>query len=1012
MDKSKSKKKDVKASGGTKVTKKKATTQKKATDNKSSKKKKGAKNKGARDENNDLELQNKAETPSLSVIEQKENQKLEEKLNQPLTKKKLPPIVKKVNDPNNNENNEIEDDLGQEEEVKEDEKIEENKENKEKAETVELSIGTPYFYNITGLNTDLDEKNKKINEENSYQEKYKITLKDLLNNLNEVLAKNVELLYSEEEEETKKQKQENLIYLQNVLYSYEERVKDSIEKNKRYKEQYESLLKKDSNIKIENAKEYEALIEEKKINNNNLNKEIIKLKSESFVEKHKFKANNFKVYSSADELQKLSQKKAECISKIVKSKKSISTYQKELANLEASLENKKKEKNYFNAKVEEDLNRLKEDLTGNEDEILERIENDKTFILRKLILQEKVNSVFKPQSPKLNDQKRLLIKKSLEPINRKAIRYDVSSTYNSRRYNIVSKVKSPIKAKVNTRGDIFEDDLSNIEYDKLTEYEYRELENKLEQGADVIKRLDKSIAEAQKMYSRKLKDIKATLDENSKKLSTRKKENDLLKSGIDDLMKIYELTEKEAKINNSNLNSNNLYNSTKDKNNNNNDEKELESHKEYLSPEYYQSNKNKKEKDRALIPTHSNNDLIGNDSLGLNIDGDQVGNKLNNIKFPDLSNIEEDKGDKMIINNNNNQYDRSKAIDDIKKKYNIKKSNIEDIDNLGIDENDLNFNDENEDKLRKEQDQDNAGKKEMEEGEMMDKESEDEKKFFKEHEKIMKGEEEEGQFEPPIDNEIKIDNNNENNGNENNNVEGNNNEDENQLNENENEKRDQDEVNYKKNDEKENEEKKDENKRGTKYEPEQQHLVDIEIEPTKKENDDNLKDEINDIEKKDDEVEDNNANNENEKNENENEINEEIKNKKEEENEINNDADNQDSIKELDINEKETNEENKELEENNQNEEKKENEEKEEKEKEEEEEKKEIMHEENNENEIKTENENENKKEDNNEENNEQEAKEENNEGQKEVEENKTGLKLETNQNKENIEEKQISNKM
>ena len=373
MEKSKGKKKDGKASGGTKVTKKKTTTQKKTTDNKSPKKKKGTKNKGARDENNDLELQNKAETPSLSVIEQKENQNLEEKLNQPLTRKKLPPIVKKVNDPNNNENNEIEDYLGQEEEVKEDEKIEENKENKEKAETVELSIGTPYFYNITGLNNDLDEKNKKINEENSYQEKYKITLKDLLNDLNEVLAKNVELLYSEEAEETKKQKQENLIYLQNVLYSYEQRVKDSIEKNKRYKEQYESLLKKDSNIKIENAKEYEALIEEKKINNNNLNKEIIKLKSESFAKKHKFKENNLKVYSSADELQKLSQKKAECISKIVKSKKSISTYQKELANLEATLENKKKEKNYFNAKVEEDLNRLKEDLTGNEDEILERI---------------------------------------------------------------------------------------------------------------------------------------------------------------------------------------------------------------------------------------------------------------------------------------------------------------------------------------------------------------------------------------------------------------------------------------------------------------------------------------------------------------------------------------------------------------------------------------------------------------------------------------------------------------
>ena len=173
------------------------------------------------------------------------------------------------------------------------------------------------------MNADLDEKNKKINEENSYQEKYKITLKNLLNDLNEVLAKNLEVLYSEENEETKKQKEQNMIYLQNVLYSYQQRVKDSIEKNKRYKEQYESLLKKDNSLKIENAKEYEALIEEKKINNSELNKQIIKLKSQSFKRKHEFKEDKFKVYNSAGELQKLSQKKADYISKIAKSKKSL-----------------------------------------------------------------------------------------------------------------------------------------------------------------------------------------------------------------------------------------------------------------------------------------------------------------------------------------------------------------------------------------------------------------------------------------------------------------------------------------------------------------------------------------------------------------------------------------------------------------------------------------------------------------------------------------------------------------
>jgi len=44
------------------------------------------------------------------------------------------------------------------------------------------------------------------------------------------------------------------------------------------------------------------------------------------------------------------------------------------------------------------------------------------------------------------------------------------------------------------------------------------------------------------------------------------------------------------------------------------------------------------------------------------------------MKFPDLSNIEEDRADKNIIINN--EFDRSKAIEDIKKKYNIKKNDL------------------------------------------------------------------------------------------------------------------------------------------------------------------------------------------------------------------------------------------------------------------------------------------------------------------------------------------------
>ncbi len=747
---------------------------------KSSKKKKTIKNKSTKEvnqnNNNNENNQNNAGGAEISVVEQKENaddiKNLEDKLNQPLSKKYLPPIQKN--------NNEI-DNENEQQDIKEEEKIEEKVEVKQK---VEMSIGTPHFYDVKGLKNVLEEKNKKINQENNEQEKYKLSLNNLLNDLNKILSENIELLYNDEEDENKKKKQEKINYLQNVLYTYQMQSKDTKEKNKSYKQHYEILLKRDENTQKESLIEYEALIEEKKNDNNILNKKIIELKTKSRKDNIELKAfsgnvKNQNINNLTNELKTLHIKKAEYFSKLNKNKKTLVICQKELNNLKEKYDENKKNNKYFNARIEEEINRLNDDLTGTEEEIYNKVENDKTFIQKKIAHQEKVNSLFKLSG----DPKKLKLRKgnSLEPLARKAIRYDVRSGYNTRRMNIVAKNKNPIeiayeknktKENVNSNKNILEeDDLSNINYNTLTDYEYRELLIKKEHYNDVTIKLEKSIKEAQKMYIRRIKEIKITLDDNSKKLSTRKQENELLKCEIADLNKILALTEEEAKINNNNYNNKNITNNTKMKNNNL-DEKELESHKEYLSPEYYQTNKNKKEKDKTLIPTHSNNDLTGNEILndlkGMNmegaaqgvslIDGQGGGRKLSNLgmKFPDLSNIEEDKGDKMI--NNNVEFNRSKAIDDIKKKYNIKKSNIEDnnINDIEIDDNELNFDEVNEEKLRKEQE--NIRKKEIEDRERLAKELEDEKKFFKEHENILKGKEER-QFEPPIDNDVGIENN-------------------------------------------------------------------------------------------------------------------------------------------------------------------------------------------------------------------------------------------------------------
>ena len=626
MDKSKTKKKTSKS--GAKTSKKKTTTKK---TEKSSKKKKTSKK-------NAVEEEQEQEQENIEVIEQKEKNEdeeeyLKEKLNQPLSKKKLPPIEKNgdIQDLDNLSDKEL-----NENDVKLEEKNIENQENKEEIpetkepiEKIETSVGTPFFYDIGGLKSDVEAQNNKINEENISQEKYKLSLNNLLNDLNKLLSENVEILYDEGDDEVKRQKEEKINYLRNVLYTFQHQMKEVKEKNKTYKQHYELLQKKDEIVINKSTKEFEALIEEKKNDNNNLNKKISELKQTSQLRRKKLEAysENVKypqdINNLSNQLKTLLKKKADYFSKLNKEIKTLSICKKELETLENFYDKKKKEKNFMNPKIEEDIRRLKEDLTGNESEIYNKVQNDEAFIIKKQIHQEKMNNIFKtPVITKPQDAKKMKLKKgtSLEPLTMKAIRYDVRSGYNSRRMNIVAKNKSPGQntyEKNNTSNTnalkkdniLEEEDLSNINYNNLTDFEYRELLTKKEHCYDVTQRLEKSIKEAAKMYTRKIKEIKITLSENSKKLSERKEDNTKLESEIEDLKRILSLTEEEAKLNGmnnvNNINNNKL--SEKIGNKNNLDEKELESQKEYLSPEYYQSNKNKKSMEKKVL---SNNDLI------------------------------------------------------------------------------------------------------------------------------------------------------------------------------------------------------------------------------------------------------------------------------------------------------------------------------------------------------------------------------------------------------------------
>ena len=191
------------------------------------------------------------------------------------------------------------------------------------------------------------------------------------------------------------------------------------------------------------------------------------------------------------------------------------------------------------------------------------------------------------------------------------------------------------------------------------------------------------------MYQRKIKDMNLDVEKSQNKLTAKQSENNLLQIEFDNLSKLLTIKEKENLLIYEQNNNKNIKNRNKNKSTTE-EEHELQSQKQYLSPENYTINNNnlinqKTTKEKTLIPSNINTDTTRNEILTdlkainpQNLD-DQIQDsetmrknnlsKTNNnivMKFPNLSNIEENVNDNL-----NNEEQRNKIIEDIKKKYNI-----------------------------------------------------------------------------------------------------------------------------------------------------------------------------------------------------------------------------------------------------------------------------------------------------------------------------------------------------
>ena len=583
-------------------------------------------------------------------------------------------------------------------------KVERNshKENIVKSDTC---AGTcSYQDNIQDLKDEINNKTKLILKLSDEQNECKEQLNSLLTKLNSLIVEHSEFLHKEQSEfEEFGEDKDNIYELSFQLDQKQKNLNITKNKKKILKQQYELLNNKEKNL---NSDTIEKSIDKIRNENNELFNQIKKLKSKTKLEEKKIKKgkNITDINQVFAEFKTFESKKHETFVKYSTNCKLIETCIKEFENLQKVYLNEKQTRNYFNAKIEEEINRLKDDLKPNKEEIIKRIENDNTFIIKKIVHNEKVReNIFKvPIEYKpinFTRVKGLRKRTSLEKINKIKLNRPNHSG-KGRRINIFAKdiKRNAIEANNNnikkekSEIEINKDDKN---YDELSDYEYREMLGKKVYFNDILSKLEKSAKEATKMYQRKIRDMNIVIEKNENRLKSKKNENALLKIEIDNLSKLLAITEEEHKL----MNDQNIPNLT-NKNSKNitltaQTEKELESQKEYLSPEYYPNEKNysaipKITKEKSVTQTNTNTDVtrneILNDLKALNSqnlddpiqDSESLRkNKLNNVtmKFPDLSNIEEN----VSASNLNNEEERNKIIDDIKKKYNLN-SNEENYD--------------------------------------------------------------------------------------------------------------------------------------------------------------------------------------------------------------------------------------------------------------------------------------------------------------------------------------------
>ena len=415
---------------------------------------------------------------------------------------------------------------------------------------IETKVGTPHLDLTKHLKVKIKETQNNINNLSDLKIRYTNQLKNIIQKLTIVL--------NDFQESPEQKERIRLLYL--ILNIVKKNNEECINRNALLKKEYTTLFNRNNYDPIKRINEFRTKIDISKNENLDMQSQIKELKNNNLKKRHQLRLfalnqkNDFNIVNLSNELHSSNNEKQKVLNIFKDKKKVIYNYIIKFKNLYNDYEENKKQninQSLFNSnKIEKDINILKCDLSGDEDEIIKKIMNRKMMIFTEVLFPSNLSKNNTLKNKQIKKMQRSGSAQNIQTIKRPFFENNNKISSLKKKILFINQNELPnimdMKHFNSNKNKVVKDNeknnSQNITNSDVNDKSFYEINNKKEYYNNIIKKLDYSIREVENMYKRKKAQAQEELNQNLNKFKNLEKENKLIKNEIDNLYKILSIT--------------------------------------------------------------------------------------------------------------------------------------------------------------------------------------------------------------------------------------------------------------------------------------------------------------------------------------------------------------------------------------------------------------------------------------------------------------------------------------